>query len=483
MNKNDDFLLQINKQLAGYRKLLVGFSGGLDSSVLLHLLTRLHTDQRPDLSIRAIHIHHGINPQANDWVEHCQYQCQQWQVPLEIVSVQLNIPTAIEVAARRPECETDERRQLRDSTNTCSQQRGGFKGCGYTRKNGIEAAARAARYHAFSTHLTDKEVLLTAQHQDDQCETFLLALKRGSGPTGLSAMASKMAFAQSQLLRPLLSCSRQNLMDYAQRHQIQWVEDESNQDRRFDRNFLRQEIIPLLNQRWPHFSQMVMRSASLCAEQEQLLDELLTATLDQWQHTDGSLATDGLITMSEVKRNAVLRRWLSRHHVSMPPRDQLQRLWHEVVLARIDANPCLQLGQHQVRRFRQRLYLSSSQQINITSQCLHWCVSEDLLLPANLGVLRLTNADGQQIRAARPDESVKIRFGLRGRVKIVGRDRSRESKKLWQELGVPPLMRNQIPLLYFNEQLIAACDFFVTTEGQAKQGERCWHLHWSKSIQ
>ncbi|WP_050749382.1 tRNA lysidine(34) synthetase TilS [Candidatus Regiella insecticola] len=439
--KNDDFLLQINKQLAGYRKLLVGFSGGLDSSVLLHLLTRLRTGQRPDLIIRAIHIHHGINPQANDWVEHCQYQCQQWQVPLEIVPVQLN-----------------------------------------TRKNGIEAAARAARYHAFSTHLTDKEVLLTAQHQDDQCETFLLALKRGSGPTGLSAMASKMAFAQSQLLRPLLSCSRQNLMDYAQRHQIQWVEDESNQDRRFDRNFLRQEIIPLLNQRWPHFSQTVTRSASLCAEQEQLLDELLTATLDQWQHTDGSLTTDGLITMSEVKRNAVLRRWLSRHHVSMPSRDQLQRLWHEVVLARIDANPCLQLGQHQVRRFRQRLYLSSSQQINITSQCLHWCVSEDLLLPANLGVLRLTNADGQQIRAARPNESVKIRFGLQGKVKIVGRDRSRESKKLWQELGVPPLMRNQIPLLYFNEQLIAACDFFVTAEGQAKQGERCWHVHWNKPL-
>ncbi len=442
MNKNDDLLLQINKQLAGYRELLVGFSGGLDSSVLLHLLTRLRTGQRPDLSIRAIHIHHGINPQANDWAEHCQYQCQQWQVPLEIVSVQLN-----------------------------------------THKNGIEAAARTARYHAFSTHLTDKEVLLTAQHQDDQCETFLLALKRGSGPTGLSAMASKMAFAQSQLLRPLLSCSRQNLMDYAQRHQIQWVEDGSNQDRRFDRNFLRQEIIPLLNQRWPHFSQTVTRSASLCAEQEQLLDELLTATLDQWQHTDGSLATDGLITMSEVKRNAVLRRWLSRHHVSMPSRDQLQRLWHEVVLARIDANPCLQLGQHQVRRFRQRLYLSSSQQINITPQCLHWCVSEDLLLPANLGVLRLTNADGQQIRAARPDESVKIRFGLQGRVKIVGRDRSRESKKLWQELGVAPLMRNQIPLLYFNEQLIAACDFFVTAEGQAKQGEHCWHLHWNKSMQ
>ncbi|MCX2956498.1 MAG: TilS substrate-binding domain-containing protein, partial [Candidatus Regiella insecticola] len=103
-------------------------------------------------------------------------------------------------------------------------------------------------------------------------------------------------------------------------------EDESNKDRRFDRNFLRQEIIPLLNQRWPHFSQTVTRSASLCAEQEQLLDELLTATLDQWQHTDGSLTTDGLITMSEVKRNAVLRRWLSRNHVSMPSRDQLQRL-------------------------------------------------------------------------------------------------------------------------------------------------------------
>lgn len=441
MNQNEDLLLKINKQLVGYRELLVGFSGGLDSSVLLHLLTNLRTVQRPDLIIRAIHIHHGINLHANYWVEHCQYQCQKWKVPLEIVSVTLN-----------------------------------------TRKNSIEAAARTARYHAFSTHLTNKEVLLTAQHQDDQCETFMLALKRGSGPKGLSAMSSKIAFAHSQLLRPLLRFSRQNLMNYAKLKKIQWVDDISNKDRRFDRNFLRQEIIPLLNQRWPQFPKTVMRSANLCAEQEQLLDELLITTLDQCQNSDGSLSTQGLISMSEVKRNAVLRRWLSRYHVSMPSRAQLQNLWHKVVLARVDSNPCLQIGQHQVRRFRQYLYLSSSKKININPNCLHWCTSESLLLPANLGTLQITNSYGQKVRLPKPDEIVQIRFGLKGRIKISGCNLSREIKKIWQELKVPPDMRNQIPLLYFNEQLIAACNFFVTAEGQAKEGEHCWYIYWNKTF-
>ncbi|WP_268647783.1 tRNA lysidine(34) synthetase TilS, partial [Escherichia coli] len=147
------------------------------------------------------------------------------------------------------------------------------------RQGGIEAAARAARYAAFSAALAEGEALLTAQHLDDQSETFLLALKRGSGPAGLSAMAARATLGEHLLLRPLLGCSRQTLESYAQRHALSWIDDDSNQDTRFDRNFLRLQVLPQLNQRWPHFASAVARSASLCAEQEQLLDELLAEPL------------------------------------------------------------------------------------------------------------------------------------------------------------------------------------------------------------
>ena len=191
-------------------------------------------------------MHHGLSAFADRWVEHCRSRCADWQIPLTVTHVQVD--------ARR----------------------------------GIEAAARAARYAAFSTALTEGEALLTAQHLDDQSETFLLALKRGSGPAGLSAMAARAALGEHLLLRPLLGCSRQTLESYAQRHALTWIDDDSNQDTRFDRNFLRLQVLPQLNQRWPHFATAVARSAGLCAEQEQLLDELLAEPLQNLLAADRS---------------------------------------------------------------------------------------------------------------------------------------------------------------------------------------------------
>jgi tRNA(Ile)-lysidine synthase len=439
-------------QLGEHRHVLVGFSGGLDSSVLLHLLVCVRGQLIPDLMIRAIHIHHGLNPLADSWVKYCQQQCEQWQIPLEVMRVSID-----------------------------------------SRHNGIEAAARIARYQAFSSYLAADEVLLTAQHLDDQCETFLLALKRGSGPAGLSAMPAKMPFAHSQLLRPLLAFSRKILENYARVWQLQWIEDNSNQNDRFDRNFLRLRVLPLLNQRWPHFAQATARSAGLCAEQEQLLDELLADNLQQLQNPDGALSIEGLLLVSETKRAALLRRWLAGGGASMPSQSQLQRLWLEVAMSRQDAEPQLTLGVHQVRRFRQHLYLLSPL-VEINMQRLLWAVAEEasvkemvvppepLVLPANLGVLSFTTSSGQAIRTAAISEEISVRFGLQGDIKIVGRYHSRRAKKIWQELGIPPWQRERIPLLYFGEQLIAATGVFVTQAGQANEGEPCWHLDWTRPV-
>ncbi|SFN46020.1 tRNA lysidine(34) synthetase TilS [Xenorhabdus japonica] len=449
---HDLLLTTLAEQIGQHKKILVGFSGGLDSTVLLHLLVCLRTQSHQlsskRMALRAIHIHHGLNSKADLWVEHCRQVCADWQVDFRIEKVTLN-----------------------------------------TRQNGIEAAARNARYHAFQQELQQDEVLITAQHLDDQAETFLLALKRGSGPAGLSSMPSRMPFAGTTLIRPLLNVSRAELEEYAQAQRLQWVEDDSNQDDRYDRNFLRLNIMPLLNQRWRHFPQAVSRSASLCGEQEQLLDELLKESLNALITLEGSISIPPLENSSEAKRNALLRRWLNQCGVKMPAREQLQRIWSEVALARQDAEPRFRLGQYDIRRYRQQLWLVPQYQ-SLTGTILEWDIQQELTLPDGLGTLSLSQENdvkangvkenGIKVRMPNGNEQVTICFGVQGNISIVGRQHSRHSKKLWQELGVAPWLRERTPLLYYNEKLIAALGVFITKEGQSLSDDERISVQWKK---
>jgi len=427
-------------QLGEKRQLCVAFSGGLDSTVLLHALLQLRASRLPDLQLRAIHVNHGLSAFAHSWTAHCQALCQHWQVSF--------LPLTVSVDASQ---------------------------------GGIEAAARSARYQALAAQLLAGETLLTAQHLNDQCETFMLALKRGSGPAGLSAMAASTQLAGHSWLRPLLSLSRPQLEAYALQHQLQWIDDDSNQDARFDRNFLRLEVLPLLYQRWPHFAAATARSAELCAEQEALLDELLQESLAALTDQQNSLSIDGLQGLSAPRRSALLRRWLANCGAQMPSRQQLQRLWDEVALSRDDAEPRLQLGAFSVRRFRQRLYWLPPMQA-LGERVIAWSGVEPLSLPDGLGSLRFvtSSAEGLQLRQPRADETVTVRFHASGDVHKVGRDRRRPIKKLWQELNIPPWQRDRIPLIFYNQQLIAAAGLFITREALSSDGqEAIWWLQWS----
>ncbi|HEJ0076695.1 TPA: tRNA lysidine(34) synthetase TilS [Klebsiella oxytoca] len=423
--------------LQPHRHFLVAFSGGLDSSVLLYRLV-LWREQDPTVRLRAIHIHHGLSANADEWVAHCQQMCQQWQVPLLVERVAL----------------ADE----------------GL---------GIEAHARQARYQAFRSALAPGEALVTAQHLDDQCETFLLALKRGSGPTGLSAMAGESDFAGTKLLRPLLHESRDSLHQWAMARQLSWIEDESNQDDAYDRNFLRLRILPLLHARWPHFAEAVARSASLCGEQEQLLDEMLAAELATLVAEDSSLTIAPLTTMSAPRRAALLRRWLAGLNAPMPSREVPERIWREVAMAREDAFPCLRLGPFTVRRYQQRLYWV--RYIPGQSETmLEWRdTASPLPLPDDLGELSLLS--GGPLRGPREGEAVTVRFRASGNLHIVGRNGGRKLKKIWQELGVAPWRRDTTPLLFYGETLIAAADgLFITVDGKVQESEGL-QMRWRKT--
>lgn len=419
-----DLLAHVKHKLAGYRQFLLAYSGGVDSTVLLHLLSRL-CQQNKTLSVRAVYIHHGLSVHATLWAQHCQAQCEALQLPFAMINVDIFSPNG----------------------------------------GNIEALARQARYQALKTHLMCGEVLLTAQHLDDQCETFFLALKRGSGPAGLSAMPESMPFSHSQLVRPLLAIPREQIEYYASRHHLKWIEDESNQDSRFDRNFLRWHVLPLLTQRWPAFLQMTAKSASLCAGQEQLLDELLAESLTQLVDQQKALDLSALHIMSKNRRWAILRRWFSLHQLTMPGENQLKQLWQDVALAKEDANPQYQINRHQVRRYQNRLYLLPLFQ-EITDIVLPWQIKTALQLPDNLGILSCGD-QGWAIRPPTMQEQVTVRFSAQGSFQIIGRHGSRKIKKLWQEFNVPSWQRSRIPLVFYNESLITAVNMFVTVQGCA----------------
>lgn len=293
-------------------------SGGLDSTVLLSLFAKLCQKQPhlPPLSIRAIHIHHGLSPNADSWAKHCQDLCDQFQIPLIIERVQVD------------------------------------------KTNGIEAGAREARYQAIKKYLQTQEMLVTAHHLNDQTETFFLALKRGSGLKGLGAMQQQSVLFGMPILRPLLGFTRTQLENYAQKEKLNWITDESNEDNRYDRNFLRNEILPELRERWAHFDLAVQRSAQHCFEQQQLINDLLSEIFTEHCQIKNQFKLCQFRQYSLAKQTALLRMWLAENQLEMPSKRQLTQLINDVIFAKEEANPQFQLVNKVIRRYQDSLYLT-----------------------------------------------------------------------------------------------------------------------------
>lgn len=422
---SDPLYLHLQQQLVLCQPapILLGYSGGVDSHVLLVLLARF-VREHAGYTLHAVHVHHGLNPKADAWASHCARICADLAVPFTLKRVSL-----------------------------CLQPR-----------QSLEAVARELRYQALATSLPVGGYLLTAHHQDDQLETLLLGLKRGSGPRGLAAMPARQPFASGELLRPLLGLSRSRIVAWAQQQRLVWIEDDSNQDTRFDRNFLRSQIVPRLQARWPSFAAMAGRSSQLCAEQEQLCEELASQDLLALRQHDGSLTLSGLAALSPLRRQNLLRYWLRQAGV-VPGYELLQRIWPELVLARQDATPELVVGTATLRRYGDQLFIVPeafdlpSGPVPLNLRCGSGC------LPLGDGH-KLAWQSGRGVRPPAAAEVVTLRFGARGgeRLQIVGRAGSRPIKKLWQELGVPPWQRGRVPLIYYGEQLVEAVGCFTVAE-------------------
>lgn len=400
--------------------LRLALSGGLDSCLLLHLLAA-EPDWRRRLE--AVHVHHGLSPHADEWAAFCVAQGAALGVPVRVERVQL------------------------------------CPGNGES----LEAQARRARYGMLARHLPPGGVLLTAHHGDDQLETLLLAIKRGSGVRGLAGMGARQPFAGGVLVRPLLGFARAELAAQAGVLGLTWVEDESNGDERFDRNFVRQQLAPPLRARWPAILQTAARSMSLCAEAAELLDELAQSDLAAIGEGE-RLPVAPLNALSPARRANVLRHWLRERGATPPSREQLTLLWQEVAQARADANPSLCWDLWRCRRHQGALVVLPRDE---PAAPLSWEaeleVGQWLTLPAGLGRLRLVPSPAGPLRAPQGGERLLLRFTVAPgcRLHPIGRAGSRRLKKLWQEYGVPSWQRGRVPLLHYDETPAAALGVFV----------------------
>lgn len=451
--------------------LCVGFSGGPDSTALLHALAHLPAVRARGL--RAIHVDHGLHPRSADWARHCLAACDAWRVPCTILRVA--VP--------------------RDS--------GG----------GLEAAAREARYAALAAAMADGEILAAGHHRDDQAETFLLRALRASGPDGLAAMRPLRRFGPGWLWRPLLDLPRHAIRDYLAAHGLDAIDDPANLDDRHDRSWLRSEIMPLLRERWPQAAAALARSAALCAETAELLDAEDARCLAQAQAADPQvLHVDALAPLPAARRARVLRRWIGELGLPPLPGQGIDIIERELLPARADAEAAFAWAGATIRRWRGLLHAGRHAAPLPADFVAAWDGRAPLTLPTG-DVLHLDSdahagaasaatgefASDPIAAEAAPagnvgvcadtspgfDEPVTARARHGGeRIALPGREHSHALKHVLQDLGVPPWERERLPLLYAPDgELLAAGDLAVSARLAAWLRDNGLRLRWQRTPQ
>ncbi|GAB1137558.1 MAG: tRNA lysidine(34) synthetase TilS [Shewanella algae] len=485
--------------------LWLGYSGGMDSELLAYTLARFRqTHPKTPYQISLVHVHHGLSRNADAWAAHCRQRAEHYGLNFVLRKVQLELGPRVS----------------------------------------IEAEARRARYQAIAELLNPGDILLTAHHQDDQLETLLLALKRGQGPKGLAAMGQAQHLAQTPWaesapcwqLRPMLDSSRAQIEQAVASLELPYINDESNQDTQYDRNFLRAEVIPVLKQRWPSIATTASRSAALCAEQQLLLDEVSAEKLQPLLgrcRFSGVRVLDsaGLKVLSPQWQAQLLRQFIQMQRLPLPAQVQLQQALAQLLDAREDAQLELSFKGLLLKRYGQQIYAMaplpgaafqlldgagsaedlaaqpskltlSPKQLQALSQGQSLSVgltspwqrleltladsgprvalakvmapqmaSQQALLSAPL-LASLSASIGAKVQpsdAAAPE----LVMGLKGsyRCQPHNRDKGRELKKLWHELGVPPWLRDRVPLLMQNGRLLALAGGFVERSALASGSE------------
>lgn len=418
------------KQYPSSARFWVAYSGGLDSQVLLHALSRIVPKKR----LQAIHVNHGWHVDATQWTTICRHTCEKLDIDCDIVSI-------------------DARPKSGES---------------------LEAYARVARYAAMIQRMPPGDFLLTAHHRNDQAETLLLQLLRGAGLKGLACMPLCQEFAKVHLLRPLLDVTRTELYKYAQQYQLTWIDDDSNRDLRFNRNYIRHQVLPLIQQRWPQADKTIARAAAHLAEAHALLDEIAHQDWCMLQGPEPTiLILSKLQKLTVKRRNNVLRYWLKQLGCTLPSQKQFQQI-DRLLQSRVDASPRVNWGTMQIRRYRDFIYALTlvENEKFFNAGLTTWELGQPIILPT-LDQLIAKQVLGAGLKySLLKEKQVDVTFRQGGeRFYASNRHGSHPLKKLFQEWGVPPWQRNKVPLIYYQKELIAVAGYDINPRFAAKQHE------------
>ena len=423
-------------EVDGNSTVYIAYSGGVDSTVLLHLLSRLRDTVK--FQLVALHVNHGIHPHSDEWSVHCANYCE--SLGIDFRSTRLDL--------------------------------------GKLRKRTSESDARTGRYAWFKQQLGENELLLTAHHQDDQAETFLLNLMRGAGARGLAAIQPCSRFASGWLLRPLLAHSRQQIIQYASNHNLTHIDDPSNLDVDYDRNYLRHVVLPSLSERWPAAVQQIHKATKQLSQSRHLLDAL--AKLDSEAcRTEGTgflsigcqLNVRQLQNLDRSRQVNLLRYWARQNLKSEPGRIALDEfidtaLFHDKDFAELTwSNRC-------IYRYQDVLYLALTAKNTCALDPVEWDLTKPLILEqAGLKLVpRKVNKSGLSAEKLVGGVTVRFRTGAE-RIVLPDRAHSSSLKKLFQQHLIPPWERNQLPLIYCQDELAAVVPWLISGRFKAVDNE------------
>ena len=423
------------------RPIAVAFSGGLDSTALLHALSQ--SPAARERGLRAIHVDHGLHAQSADWAAHCRRICLACEVPLSVRRVKVERDSGL----------------------------------------GLEAAARRARYSAFADELVDGEMLAFAHHRDDQAETVLLKLLRGAGPEGLGAMRSLRPLGKAWAWRPLLAITREELRDHVSQSGLEWLDDPSNEDCSLDRNYLRREVLPSLRSRWPQADASIGQSAHWIRLAADFIDVQAAQALAQLLGPDrATLRHQQWLALPEALRDPALRRWLRSLALPEPNQFQVAELARQLGQAAAHKLPCVRWPGTELRRYREWLYAMPVLELPPSGWEQDWD-GQPLQLPAGLGSLLLLDETAED--AALPSEqTLRVRFRRGGeRIRLVGASHHRDLRDLFQEAGIPPWQRGRIPFVLDQRgDLLAVGNTWISDAGATLFAQLRRQLRWNHAL-
>lgn len=403
-------------------QLAVAFSGGLDSTVLLHATIKAHGKK----NVHAFHVHHGIQKEADQWQVHCKAVAKKLGCHFDTRNVKLN------------------------------------------KQSNIESQARNLRYEALTEMCQAHNIqdLLLAHHLDDQAETVLIQLMRGAGLPGLSAMPQVKSKELIHLWRPFLNMRRKDLEIYAKEHQLTWIEDPSNQDESYRRNAIRKSILPTLEKFQEGAIENLSRSAKHLGEAQELLNQLADIDLGLMEAKEGLSKTNliRLYKTSQARATNALRRWLSKNGLAYPSEERLTAWWSELQQTRPDSKLQWEHDQQVIRLWRG--YLTITQEPNSSEMMGEWTFKK---IPANS---KKPGIAKDRFEKAKKKGLINTMAREGGEKFKVDSKRPRRSlKNLYQETAIPPWQRD-VPLLYIGEDLVAVAGIGISADWQTTEGPR-----------